>query len=143
MISILLIAALASVDHPEWSDLEICYPGQRNTPEKTCIVDGDTLWLSGTMWRLKDIDTPEPIRGNSHCGGPDIELELADMATARLQELLNGDGWILEDHGLENDGRGPRSLGVIRINGVDVGDILTEEGLARRWRNGPIFWCET
>ncbi len=143
MISTLLVAAvLSSTAYPEWSDLSICYPGQRNTPEKTCIVDGDTLWLTGTMWRLRDVDTPEPQRGNSHCGGPDIELELSGIATARLQELLNSNEWLLEDHGLERNGRGPRSLGVIRIDGVDVGDILIDEGLARRWPDGHVFWCD-
>lgn len=48
-------------------DLAICGYNQRNAPDKTCIVDGDTLWLNGTNIRLKDFDTPE-----SHadfCGG--------------------------------------------------------------------------
>ena len=29
-----------------------------NTTDRTCLVDGDTLWLHGENIRLKDIDTP-------------------------------------------------------------------------------------
>jgi micrococcal nuclease len=142
--SILLIAAalVSSTAHPEWSDLDICYPGQRNTPEKTCIVDGDTVWLSGTSWRLADFDTPEPNRGNSLCagGGTEIELELAAAATRRFHDLLNNNEWTFEDKGRDRGGN--RGLATLRIDGVDVGDILIAEGLAREWPDGDRFWCD-
>ncbi|MDP1731126.1 MAG: thermonuclease family protein [Devosia sp.] len=118
--------------------LEMCAPGQRNTADKTCIVDGDTLWLHGENIRLKDFDTPEPQ--TNICGG-EAEKALAARASARLLELLNGNAWTIERYGLERGGRGRRALATIRIDGRDVGDILIKEGLARRWPDGDEWWC--
>src|SRR5690554_1418286 len=66
--------------------LDMC--GNRpNTADKTCVVDGDTLWLQGENIRLKDFDTPEPQ--TQICGGA-AEIALAHQASARLLDLLNG-----------------------------------------------------
>jgi len=54
--------------------------GQRNTPGKTCLVDGDTIWLKGVIYRLKGFDTPEPT--NNICGGA-MEVALAKRASTR------------------------------------------------------------
>ncbi len=117
-------------------NLAICGKYQRNTDDKTCVVDGDTLWLDGVNIRLKDFDTPEP-RTNI-CGGS-TEIELAHAATNRLQELLNSNSWTIETFNM--DGTGKRLLATIEIAGDDVGDILIREGLARRWPDGDEFWC--
>ncbi len=110
--------------------------GSPNTPTKTCVVDGDTVWYRGSSYRLESFDTPEPQ--TNICGGR-AEVELARRASARLLNLLNSNRWTLEDRG--DDGGYGRRLGTIRINGRDVGDILIAEGLARRWPNGREFWC--
>lgn len=118
------------------TDLEMC--GNRpNTAEKTCVVDGDTLWLNGENIRLKDFDTPEPQ--TQICGGA-AEVALAHQASARLLDLLNGNIWTIERFGYDST-RSRRTLATIRINGRDVGDILIAEGLARRWPDGREFWC--
>ena len=119
------------------ADLQICGHYQRNTSNKTCIVDGDTLWLDGNNVRLQDFDTPES-RTNI-CGGF-VEIDLAHAATDRLQELLNSNVWTIETFGI--DGTGERRLATIRIDGVDVGDILIADKLARRWPDGEEFWCK-
>ena len=111
---------------------------QRNTPTKTCLVDGDTLWLSGENIRLKDFDTPEPQ--SSICGGQ-REVALAHQASARMLELLNNNEWTIERFGLDST-RSKRRLATIRIDGRDVGDILIEERLARAWPNGDEWWCD-
>lgn len=116
--------------------LPICGARQPNTSDKTCIVDGDTLWLNGVNLRLKDLDTPES-RTNICVGF--TEIDLADAATDRLQELLNTNIWTIETYG--KDGTGKRRLATIRIAGEDVGDILIREQLARRWPDGKEFWC--
>ncbi|KIT16589.1 thermonuclease family protein [Jannaschia aquimarina] len=118
------------------ADIPLCRVGQPNTFDKTCIVDGDTIWLHGTNYRLKDFDTPEP-RTNI-CGGFE-EIDLARAATDRLHALLNSDSWTIETFGF--DGTGQRTLATIRIAGEDVGDVLIREGLARRWPYGEEFWC--
>jgi micrococcal nuclease len=102
----------------------------------TCIVDGDTLWLDGTNLRLEGFDTPEPH--TAICGGA-AEVALAKRASARLRQLLNENAFTVETFGI--DGTGKRVLATIRINGQDVGDILIEERLARRWPDGDEWWC--
>lgn len=116
--------------------LRMCYKGEKNTRTKTCVVDGDTLWIGGTDYRLKDYDTPEPQ--TDICGGA-TEVALAHRASARFLELLNSNVWTIETFGQDNTGR--RTLATIRIGGQDVGDILISEHLARRWPDGDEFWC--
>ena len=101
----------------------------------TCVVDGDTIWLQGVNLRLESFDTPEPY--NDICGGP-AEVALAHRASARLLQLLSSGPFTVDTGGEDRYGR---VLATIRIGGRDVGDILIEEGLARRWPNGREFWC--
>jgi len=101
----------------------------------TCVVDGDTIWLDGVNLRLKSFDTPEPY--TDICGGT-AEVSLAKRASARLLQLLNSYPVTVETFDTDRYGR---TLATVRIGGRDVGDILIEEGLARRWPNGEEFWC--
>lgn len=103
----------------------------------TCVVDGDTIWLEGQNLRLASYDTPEPHDGI--CGGA-AEVALANKASARLLQLLNGNAITVETFGL--DGTGKRTLATVRIAGRDVGDILIAEKLARRWPDGEEWWCQ-
>src|SRR5690554_5529166 len=72
---------------------EKCRPGQPNTADKTCVVDGDTIWLQGVNVRMEGYDMPEPQ--TNICGG-DREKSLAGKASDRLVELLNTRSWSLE-----------------------------------------------
>lgn len=118
-------------------DLPICGHNQPNTSTKTCIVDGDTVWLNGVNLRLKDFDTPE---SRTNICGSFTEIDLANAATKRLQQLLNSNHWTIKTFGI--DGTGKRRLATISIAGQDVGDILISERLARRWPDGDEFWCD-
>ncbi|WP_248308254.1 thermonuclease family protein [Devosia sp. 919] len=135
---LMLQAALPAAAQPNPRlRLEMC-GNQPNTATKTCVVDGDTLWLAGENIRLKDFDTPEPQ--SSICGG-DREVALAKQASARLLELLNSNEWTIERFGLDST-RSKRRLATIRIGDRDVGDILIEERLARQWPDGEEWWCD-
>lgn len=116
--------------------LEMCN-NRPNTPDKTCLVDGDTLWLNGENIRLKDFDTPEP---QTALWGGGQEKALASMASARMLELLNSNNWTIEYFGYDSTSS-KRRLATIRIGGQDVGDILINERLARRWPDGDEWWC--
>lgn len=136
---LLTLAALALLTLPAVAQpvrLDMCN-GRRNTADKTCIVDGDTLWLQGENIRLKDFDTPEPQ--SQICGG-DTEVRLAHQASARLLDLLNSNDWTIEYFGYDSTSS-KRRLATLRINGQDVGDILIAERLARRWPDGDEWWC--
>lgn len=133
-------ACMALLTNPASSQpvhLDMCKPGQKNTPTKTCLVDGDTLWLHGEDIRLQSFDTPEPT--SNICGGQK-EIALAHKASARMLELLNSNDWTIERFGIDHTGK--RRLATIRINGQDVGDVLIREGMARKWPDGPEFWCK-
>ena len=127
----LLGISLLAVPHSALA-IEKCGSGQRHT----CVVDGDTIWLSGEKIRMMGYDTPEPT--TNICGGF-REIDLADRASRRLIELLSGTNVTIERWGVD---RYDRTLAVVRIDGVDVGDILIAEGLARSWPDGAEFWCE-
>lgn len=128
-----LPVAAESSDNPR---MAMCTSGRSHDGGRTCVVDGDTVWLDGESLRLESFDTPEP-RDNV-CGGK-REVALAHRASARLLELLNGNPWTVQRFGLDPNGR---TLATIRIRGEDVGDILIEEGLARRWPDGDEWWCD-
>ncbi|OAM79014.1 thermonuclease family protein [Devosia elaeis] len=135
------ITALMTLSAAAQEPMRMCHPGERNGPEKHCVVDGDTIWFYGANLRLQDFDTPEPTAHNSKCpqGQTALEVELAAQASARLLELINTRPFTVEQYGVDTTGN--RWEGTVRIDGVDVGDILIEEGLAREWPDGSLFWC--
>ena len=137
---IVLASALFATALPAFAQpVHLAMCGNRpNTADKTCLVDGDTLWLHGENIRLKDFDTPEPQ--TQICGGA-TEVALANQASARMLELLNGNDWTIERFETDNT-RSKRRLATIRIGGRDVGHILIEERLARHWPDGDEWWCQ-
>jgi endonuclease YncB( thermonuclease family) len=134
-LTIALLAALISL--PAYA-IDKCVPGQKRSATETCVVDGDTIWLDGVKIRLEGFDTPEPQ--TAICGGR-AEIELAHRASDRLVDLLNETVWEIEYHGLDST-QEKRRLATISIDGQDVGDILINEGLARKWPDGKEWWCE-
>jgi endonuclease YncB( thermonuclease family) len=127
----LIIPVLILLAAPAYA-IEKCGSGKR----VTCVVDGDTFWLDGVKIRMEGYDTPEPQTGI--CGGV-REKRLAARATSRLIELMNS-GYTVEFAGKK--GHYKRELATVRVGGVDVGDILVAEGLARKWPDGNEFWCD-
>ncbi len=102
----------------------------------TCVVDGDTIWYKGEKIRAIGYDTPEPM--TNICGG-ETEKALANVASRRLVELLNEKTFTIERDGKD---KYRRTLAIIRLDGVDVSDILISDGLARSWPDGNEFWCD-
>ena len=131
MKNFLMVFALALMPMAA-SAIEKCGSGQRYT----CVVDGDTIWLSGEKIRMMGYDTPEPQ--NNICGGS-REVQLANQASNRLMQLLEQGDVTIERHGKD---RYDRTLAIVRVGNIDVGDILVAEGLARYWPDGPEFWCD-
>jgi endonuclease YncB( thermonuclease family) len=105
----------------------------------TCLVDGDTIWIDGEKLRMAGYDTPEPT--TKICGG-EAEVALAHKASARVLVLLNSKPWTVEYTG-ELDNSRERELVTIRVEGRDLGEILINEHLARKWPDGDEFWCPT
>ena len=129
----LLLVSPAAAQEIHW---EKCRPGQPNTADKTCVVDGDTIWIEGVNIRMEGYDTPEPQ--TNICGG-EREKALAARASDRLVELLNTRTWRLELSG--GTGGFGREIGTIYVEGRHVGEILVGERLARWWPDGDEWWC--
>lgn len=106
------------------------------TIRKTCVVDGDTIWLDGVKIRVADIDTPEI--STPRC---DAELALGLEARDRLVALLNEGDFSLETIGNRDEDRYGRKLRVILRSGRSLGDQLVAEGLARTWSGRREPWC--
>jgi micrococcal nuclease len=110
------------------------------------VVDGDTIKtklplpapLDNVSIRILGIDTPEK-GGKAKC---EKEAALALKASAKTKEIAKGHK-TMQVSQFKWDKFGGRIDAVVVINGVSVGDILINEGLAR-----PYFgekkssWCE-
>ena len=132
-----------------------CYPV---TPAEILVHDGDTIIvgdlearLHGQViaswplwWRLtlpddtaadpKGFDTPE-LHGRC-----EEEKALAKEAAERLRALADAGGLRLCTDGRR--GRYGRLLGTLSAGGVNVGEVLLREGLARHWPEKEIGWCK-
>jgi len=105
------------------------------------VVDGDTLSLrNGEKIRILDLDTPETWK--PHC---DHELDVGMQAADRLRELLDVGEIRIERNGRDRYGR---TLAWVRVNGINVADILIGEGLGLEYRKGSAeklariqHWC--
>ena len=94
----------------------------------TCVVDGDTVWIEGEKIRLAGIDAPEI---NGRC---EYERNLARQARDRLVSLLNSRTIVIERTGTDRYGRT-----LAYVSGA--GEVLVQEGLAKRWRGRREPWC--
>ena len=101
-----------------------------------CIVDGDTFWFRHHKIRVADIDAPElsPPR----CAD---ERQRGEAAKQRLMELLNGGSFSLSI-GVRDEDRYGRKLRIVTREGRSLGDVLVDEGLARRWDGSLRPWCD-
>ncbi|MDG6079912.1 thermonuclease family protein [Erythrobacter litoralis] len=103
---------------------------------RTCVIDGDSIWLDGTKIRIADIDTPEISQ--SKC---DYEYDLGIKARDRLVALLNEGEFTLATIGNRDEDQYGRKLRVILRGGRSLGDQLVSEGLARTWTGRREAWC--
>ncbi|TDR31223.1 nuclease-like protein [Aquamicrobium defluvii] len=123
-------AAIAQSDMLR-ATFSFCGEGRR----VTCIVDGDTFWLSGERIRIADIDTPE-------INPPRCEEERikGEAAKRRLRELLNAGPFSLVA-GMRAEDQYGRKLRTVMRDGRSIGEMLVSEGLARRWDGARRSWC--
>jgi endonuclease YncB( thermonuclease family) len=105
-------------------------------PAEIRVWDGDSIRLGLTSEaeaiRIFNIDAPE-IDGQ--CA---YESDLAQRSKNRLAELLAGQQVTIHRQGTDRYGR---TLAAVVVNGVDAGDVLVSEGLARTWSGRREPWC--
>lgn len=113
------------------ADFGLCHTGGGIN----CVVDGDTIWFEGERVRVADIDAPE-----THPPRCAEEADLGERATARLHQLMNAGAFSLKQIERDTDVYG-RKLRIVVRNGESLGEVLVEEGLARRYEGGRRPWC--
>jgi endonuclease YncB( thermonuclease family) len=126
---------VAAITAPASDQTLVSFPFCSDGRRVTCVVDGDTFWLSGTKIRIADIDTPE-------LSPPRCEAERikGEAAKSRLRELLNAGPFSLVA-GWRDEDRYGRKLRTVTRDGRSIGEILVAEGLARRWDGARHPWC--
>jgi endonuclease YncB( thermonuclease family) len=111
------------------------------------VYDGDTFKATyydnqfrkqSEWYRIAGIDAPE-IKGD--CSN---EKVIAQAARIRLEGLLR-QKTIYVDVDAKRD-RYKRLLSNVKVDGADVGEIILQDGLARRWTkkwdHKPEPWCD-
>ena len=101
------------------------------------MIDGDTAKLGNQRYRLVGYDTPETWI--PRCA---FEKALGDAASDRARELVSQAGMV-DFVILPGRDRYDRGLASIYIRGIDLGEMLIREGLARPYTGGKRgSWCE-
>lgn len=88
------------------------------------IIDGDTIRISDTTYRLHGIDTPEP---GQKCKGARKDWACGNAATKRLVELTEGKQVTCDNRGTDEYSR---VLAVCFVDGADLNAVMVREGLA-------------
>jgi endonuclease YncB( thermonuclease family) len=107
-----------------------------------CVIDGDTFKLCQRSIRIIGIDAPE-----THPARCPEEARLGELATAKLQQLLNERPFEMVAPVYRSTDRYGRDLRVIRRLNADgryqnVADEMRSSGLAHRYAGGfKTGWC--
>ena len=114
-----------------------CGPGRGYA----CVIDGDTFKLGQRKVRVIGIDAPE-----THPARCPEEARLGELATARLQALLNDgpfemNGWVGDAS--DQYGRDLRALSRTRPDGTvqSIDETMIASGLAHRYLGFKTSWC--
>lgn len=119
------------------SILVACAPAP---PISVRVIDGDTVdaGLDNNIRLTLDdgsgFDTPETFRP-----GCASEARIGQAASNRLREIVRDARDVDLEIGSKSCGFG-RYCGALRVDGINVGDTLIQEGLAKRSKN--YDWCQ-
>jgi micrococcal nuclease len=107
-------------------------------PVSSChAVDGDTITCSREVIRIENIDAAE-MPPHAKCA---VEADLAIRAKLFvIDRLARGRVDLVRDQKRPKDRYG-RTLALVRVDGVDLGEALIQAGLARPWEGKRRGWC--
>ncbi len=107
-------------------------------PVSNChAVDGDTIVCARETIRIENIDAAE-MPPHSKCA---FEADLAIRAKLFVVDrLARGRVELVRDQKRSRDRYG-RTLALVRVDGVDLGEQLIRAGLARPWEGKRRAWC--
>ncbi|MCZ8312355.1 MAG: thermonuclease family protein [Magnetospirillum sp.] len=107
-------------------------------PVKNChAIDGDTIVCSRETIRIENIDAAE-MPPHARCAH---EADLAIRAKLFIVDrLARGRIELVRDQKRPRDRYG-RTLALVKVDGVDLGEALIQAGLARPWEGKRRAWC--
>lgn len=110
---------------------EFAAPARAQESISLRVIDGDTYEIqsNGERIRQANIDTPE-TGGRERC---DAERQAGERATSEARRLVNGAEHVTVRRTGREDQYG-RTIGLVSVDGRDIGEILMESELARPWR---------
>ena len=99
------------------------------------VHDGDTIRCGGERVRIANIDAPE-LSDSPKCQDRRVSYAWCDYRAGEasrvaLIRLLSRGRVMIERLGTDRYGR---TLATVSVNGVDAGDYLISQGLAKPWR---------
>jgi micrococcal nuclease len=98
---------------------------------RTCVHNGDLIYLSGTPWRLADVVTPD-----RYLAACPKASNLAWDAAIRLRDLINEGPFDFAEVTV-----GGEPMAQLNRNGTSLGDTLVAEGLAKPRTAQTPDWC--
>ncbi len=130
-------AALADApDETRIATADVPMPLCKGWPRVNCVIDGDTIWFHGEKIRIADINAPETH--DPHCA---YEADLGRRATGRMIQLLNAGPFEIVTAGSRDEDVYGRKLRLVERNGISLGMVLVNEGLAESWQGYRRNWC--
>lgn len=137
--AVFLTAASCGAPPPEnlCDDNPECLAGRADAVRP---VDGDTYQLQGRRFRLIGYDSPE-TSPHAECLA---EADLGEETVSAVQEIFrDADHVQILFRGVDEYGRGRAH---VYLDGVHVGHLLEQRGLAQRWNEdrseAKPSWCE-
>ncbi len=106
-----------------------CY----NAYGPNCVLDGETLYFAGEKIQIAGVETPA-----IHDAACAEEKNTGINAALRLADLLNNGSVAVSGAFRDRYGRDVRT---VEVNGMDVGQSMIGEGLARRYDGEKQNWC--
>ena len=99
------------------------------------VHDGDTILCGRERVRIANIDAPE-LPDSPKCHDRRVSYAWCDYrageaSRAALVQLMSRGRVMIERLGTDRYGR---TLATVSVNGVDAGDYLISQGLAKPWR---------
>jgi endonuclease YncB( thermonuclease family) len=121
----------------------VCFSAAVCSPESVIVIDGDTIVVQGEHIRILGINAPELSKAKCR-----DETVRGLRARSRLMDLMQAGNVVVErGEGTERFDRYRRTLAHVSVDGVDVGETLMREGLARRWVQKYVKmeepWCQS
>lgn len=107
------------------------------TQEAVRVIDGDTLTIGDSTFRLHGIDAPEFGQKCSEAGGG--TWACGKEATKRLQLLVRGQSVDCDNRGADGFGR---TIAVCHVNEVDLNAEMVSQGFAWAFRKYSTDYAE-